>query len=509
MQAPGLADALARLRAAVAAARYPLRVPSARAAGEASRQLVARVDDYLVPRVARRDAPLLVVVGGPTGAGKSTLINSLVRAPVSRAGVLRPTTRSPVLVCHPDDMAWCSERPLLPQLPRTSGLQAAPDTLRLITAPGLTPGVAVLDAPDVDSVVDSNRAMADQLLAAADLWLFVTTAARYADAVPWAVLRDARDRGTAVAVVLDRVPAGAEDEVGGDYGRMLDAEGMGEVNLFVLPEMRLDGQGLLPERLVEPLRRYLAELAEDPAVRTDVISRSMAGAFAGTNEVLRRLAAAADDQVAAAAALQQDARAAYNAARDALHTALTSGVLLRGEVLARCRDLGAAGAKVPDEALAAALTTALRSLIQEVALEAAEHVRAAWRERPEGRALLDAELANDDLPQAVDQLVWDWECHVATLATKPGITRQVLAGVLLDSAPEVPRAFVPRQATARLTERSRTNLLDRVQDLLSTEADRYRSLVDSASVDNGAAARFRDLARTIDEERSVWEGGVS
>ena len=30
-----------------------------------------------------------------------------------------------------------------------------------------------------------NRQLATQLLAAADLWLFVTSAARYADAVPW------------------------------------------------------------------------------------------------------------------------------------------------------------------------------------------------------------------------------------------------------------------------------------------------------------------------------------
>ena len=40
----------------------------------------------------------------------------------------------------------------------------------------------MLDAPDIDSVVVQNRQLASQLLAAADLWLFVTSAARYADA---------------------------------------------------------------------------------------------------------------------------------------------------------------------------------------------------------------------------------------------------------------------------------------------------------------------------------------
>src|SRR3712207_7304862 len=47
------------------------------------------------PRLRQMDAPLLMVVGGSTGAGRSTLVNSLVGAPVSASGVLRPTTRAP------------------------------------------------------------------------------------------------------------------------------------------------------------------------------------------------------------------------------------------------------------------------------------------------------------------------------------------------------------------------------------------------------------------------------
>ncbi len=57
----------------------------------------------------------------------------------------------------------------------------------------------MLDAPDVDSVEERNRALAAQLLAAADLWLFVTSAARYADQVPWEFLKAAAERSTAVA----------------------------------------------------------------------------------------------------------------------------------------------------------------------------------------------------------------------------------------------------------------------------------------------------------------------
>src|SRR4051794_32852268 len=106
MSTASLVAALTELRAGLAGVLLPLNLPDADRARDAARQAVAQLDDYLLPRLGRLDAPLLVVVGGSTGAGKSTLVNSLVRAPVSAPGVLRPTTRSPTLVCHPDDATW-------------------------------------------------------------------------------------------------------------------------------------------------------------------------------------------------------------------------------------------------------------------------------------------------------------------------------------------------------------------------------------------------------------------
>src|SRR5699024_7711863 len=152
---------------------------------------LARLDDHLLPRSRAEGAPVLVVVGGSTGAGKSTLVSSLVGAPVSAAGVLRPTTLAPVLVHHPDDAAWFGADRVLPHLVRARADEPVPTdavhrTLRLVATDAVGPGLALLDAPDVDSVVAANRDLAAQLLGAADLWLFVTTAARYADAVPWA-----------------------------------------------------------------------------------------------------------------------------------------------------------------------------------------------------------------------------------------------------------------------------------------------------------------------------------
>src|SRR5215207_1653858 len=238
---------LERLRDELGAVRLELDVPGADEARRVRNDLVAQVDDYVLPRLRRLDAPALIVVGGSTGAGKSTLVNSLVGSVVSPAGVLRPTTRMPVLVCNADDTRWFEDDRILPGLARTTGGSAdgGRASLHLVPTPSLTPGLALLDSPDIDSVLAENRALANQLLAAADAWLFVTTAARYADAVPWEFLRAARDRGTALCVVLNRVPADADREVPAHLRQMLRDEGLGDAELLVVPEVSLEGD-LLP-----------------------------------------------------------------------------------------------------------------------------------------------------------------------------------------------------------------------------------------------------------------------
>ena len=125
-----------------------------------------------MPRLRRLDAPALIVVGGSTGAGKSTLVNSLVGAAVSAAGVLRPTTLQPLIACHPDDLAWFADDRILPGLRRTRHGGAGDSALVLVPAPALPHGLALLDSPDIDSVRIENRTLANELLAAADAWLF-------------------------------------------------------------------------------------------------------------------------------------------------------------------------------------------------------------------------------------------------------------------------------------------------------------------------------------------------
>ena len=81
-----LTRVLARLRDVLAAVRLPLRTPSAGEGERVRSELAGQIGDYLLPRLRQMDAPLLMVVGGSTGAGKSTLVNSLSAPRSARPG---------------------------------------------------------------------------------------------------------------------------------------------------------------------------------------------------------------------------------------------------------------------------------------------------------------------------------------------------------------------------------------------------------------------------------------
>ena len=226
--------ALVRLHHALQGVRLPLDLPGIEEQRAGLKEMLDQLGDYVIPRVTTLEAPLLTVVGGSTGAGKSTLVNSLVGRKVTQPGLLRPTTRSPVLVHHPDDASWFGAERLLPDLERVDHPTTDPEALQLVAADSVPAGLAILDAPDVDSVGEKNRELAAQLLAAADLWLFVTSAARYADQVPWEFLKQAAERSTAVAIVLDRTPEDAVQTVATHLARMLASRGLKDSPLSLI-----------------------------------------------------------------------------------------------------------------------------------------------------------------------------------------------------------------------------------------------------------------------------------
>ncbi len=309
-----------------------------------------QISDYLIPRVSNLGAPLLAVIGGSTGSGKSTLVNSLIGEQISISGAVRPTTRTPVLAFNPVDQPFFESDRVLPELTRVSGggFAVTGDSSRneaLLMKPhaSVPQGLAILDAPDIDSVSDDNRALAGQLLNAADLWIFVTTANRYADALPWELLTDAGVRDITVSVVLNRVPQGAERDIVPDLRRLLSEKNLDPALLHVFNEMQLNEEKLLPGEQVEPLLAWLNALAADSTKRQEVAAQTLAGALRRTTADVGELLAELQDQEQQIEDLRQLTKGRFAQAQERINDALNDGSLLRGEILARWQDFVGAG----------------------------------------------------------------------------------------------------------------------------------------------------------------------
>jgi energy-coupling factor transporter ATP-binding protein EcfA2 len=234
-------------------------------------RLRRHIADFLLPRARDISAPLALVLLGSTGSGKSSLFNALAGRDLSPSGVLRPTTRRPVVLAHPAD----SSTDLLPGLSRR-------DAIELVVDPGLGPGLVLVDAPDFDSVELANRAVAIELLEAADVILFITTATRYADEVPWAMLHRARQRGAPLLAVMNRLPTSDDDAdaILADYAAMLrraqldESGALGSLEVVPVAEGALEsGRDALAAEAVAPIRQALARLTADETARRPPVRR--------------------------------------------------------------------------------------------------------------------------------------------------------------------------------------------------------------------------------------------
>ena len=314
--------------------------------------MARQLDDYILPRSASMDSPLTIVVGGSTGAGKSTLVNTLLGEPLTQSGAIRPTTRHPVLLYRAEDEAALTPDRFLPTLPRTrvqkgEGLPGAdplvPQALVPVPTAALPCGIALIDAPDIDSVSEENRTLAKELLSAADLWLFVTTANRYADAVPWELLHAAAARSIAIAVVLNRVPEGDEEAIETDLRRMLREAGIEAVLIHTVTEQPRDDRGLINPISLAPLTLWIRELGADAPARAAIARTTLAGTVETLARNLRTLALEQEGQQASHRALAQVASEEYEKALAGIDAALSDGSLLRGEVLSRWHDFVGTG----------------------------------------------------------------------------------------------------------------------------------------------------------------------
>jgi energy-coupling factor transporter ATP-binding protein EcfA2 len=414
VEARPLEAALLELRHAILEAEFFLEAPGVAEARAERRKLLSQIDDYLLPRLRQSGSPVLVALVGSTGAGKSTLVNSLVGKQVSNTGIRRPTTNSPVLASHPSEVDWFAENVFLPTLPRVrqQGLAMAgrDGLLVLASSDGMPQGVALLDTPDIDSVVQAHYEFAHQFLDASDLWLFMTTAARYADAAVWELLQYGRDRGASLGIVLSRVPPSATAQLTTHFDAMLAANGLGDVRRFVIPETVLV-EGRLPAEAYGPIKEWLQDTATRDDRRVAVLTQTMSGVLDTFRTRIPDLAAALDAQQAVRRDLRAAVAGAYLGGQAEIEQATSDGSLFRGEILARWQDFagtgdllrmlqvrrgGQATARLPRKrrmpgraaALDQALRAGLESLIVSVADRAAEVSVAAWREIPAGAALL-------------------------------------------------------------------------------------------------------------------------
>lgn len=165
--------------------------------------------DLFVDQQAR---PLVVALFGGTGVGKSSLLNRIARAPVARTGAERPTSREVTVYLH-EDVKLASLPPNLPLGPERVVRHES----------GAQRDVLWIDAPDINSTEERNRACALAWLPHVDLVCYVVSPERYRDDAGWRQLL-ARGQKHGWLFVLNRWDEGDSIQ-GEDFADMLREAG--------------------------------------------------------------------------------------------------------------------------------------------------------------------------------------------------------------------------------------------------------------------------------------------
>lgn len=570
-------SALEDLAAALSQVHFPLPTTTANAARVTVAEDAEQVRNYLLPRYARLDAPLLAVVGGSTGAGKSLLVNSLVGAAVARSSAIRPTTRSPLLVHAPADRPWFDGDRILPDLarvsitsPRSSGAGGQGEDkwscepvvprseLELASSLALPRGLALLDSPDIDSVVTQNRLLAGQLMAAADLWVFVTTAARYSDAIAWKLLAQAARRDIVLAVVLNRVPDDSAEEILPDLTRRLDAEGLSGVPVFVIPENR-DDSGFIPETDLGALRHWLTTLAVDAESRAEVARQTLRGATEAILLHRRDLLAAFEDQIQVRVRMEAAVSEAFALAVSSAGSSLRDASVLRGEVIARWQEVVGTGewmrrlergvssvrdrmtgwfqgrpARKEQGEVDSAIEDSLMNALVGAGEEAIAEVESEWSGRPDSAVALPLVTlrSHEDREEDAARQVRVWQRNLVEMVSSTGKDKKARARVLAVgvnlvgtalmvvifastagltgaevavaggtalAAQRVLEAVFGDEAVRKMTTAAREDLSERAKEFFQPDVNAFEAAIAELGLDQSAG---RALAQAFDEVRA-------
>ena len=180
------------------------------------------------------DAFLVLMLCGPTAVGKSSLINVLARAEISRQGIGATTSAAVLYVHEKDDPARLFEySEIFGKLGRDRASVVRHNRDELLHK-------VLVDTPDIDSVVQVHREITESLVHHSDLVLFVTSPERYKimESARW-ITRQREQR--AIGFVLnkwDRKTFGLDYEhrrrVEDDFRAVLAAEGFSNPKIFTV-----------------------------------------------------------------------------------------------------------------------------------------------------------------------------------------------------------------------------------------------------------------------------------
>ncbi|HEU5333033.1 MAG TPA: GTPase [Actinocrinis sp.] len=252
-------DALARL---VATAEDRLPQPALDPAREVLRRAAARFGMSAEHTV--------VILGGATGVGKSSLFNALVGIGLSPVAVRRPTTTQ-AIACVWEADRLAEARPLLDRLGVESRRQLTRDSALDRTAVrDALAGLVLVDLPDHDSAVREHQVEVDQAVSLADVVVWVTDPQKYADA-SWhdRYLKALAHHADIMLIVLnqtDRLPPEAVAECTADLVRLVEDDGLTGVPVIPVSARTREGLDELRRRLTERVsgRRAAADrLAAD------------------------------------------------------------------------------------------------------------------------------------------------------------------------------------------------------------------------------------------------------
>jgi len=268
-----LDDRVAALESAVAAAEGRLRDDQL----DPAREAISRVS----VRLRKSAEHTIVVLGGATGSGKSSLFNALSGIDLAGVGIRRPTTAW-TLACTwgPGDagelLSWIGISPRH-QLTRRGPLDDDTDAS--------LDGLVLLDMPDHDSMVEAHQREVDRVVEFADLFIWVLDPQKYADAAIHdqylAPLSHHRETTVVVMNQIDRLNEDDRDVVLDDLRKILDRQGLTEAP--ILATSASSGLGL-DELCAEISRRVDAKNAASIRLAADVRTAAEQLAEAGVDE---------------------------------------------------------------------------------------------------------------------------------------------------------------------------------------------------------------------------------